>query len=1415
MSDANSVSNRSTLAHTTTSAHRDPRGSVGRDCKIWSLKGRRVKRQQLSQPASRLVVLHEISFSFQCFFGHALALVYGPGCLFKDFARDDGAVFGESDRQGSREPTFHQADAADGAFIAIVEVLQKIRFPWQWQVPSEGEQDALEGTVILAPIRLIAREMNVNAAPAQLPAQVAERKNLISSDQYVNCVGQAGEGLDGIKLVLELATTSHLGEMLCLVNKECSRATMYECIFESVTHFQAWSPRIQGESASAISEDAANAVADLAIDQRFLQRNESASIVILPTELGGIGGGLDTDDGNASGIIFQSCEQGLLEMLFNTETQGCLPDTSGPVDKDQRPASRVLDGLLKRRVGFFQPGMGHRERAKVGESRLGRLLQQGPGEAFFRHVLILLENLGLKQHGRLSRHRLPKFSSDWTDTTLRFDSTPIDEVVHLLSLSIPEALQKQRFFRLDGSHEVSQFPGRQLGVAGMISKMPAKLCCGQHHFSFRATAKDRVVLGAAADPVVSNIGIRDSNVVGVVADRNESLLNSRVAESIRPVVEGIDLDALAGRDQGCPLLRRWQCHQAELVVIRNRSMGTKPAPGHAVGKTIAGRLAECGMHGRVIQLVGPLAKAFIESAKRPHSMVLGIHRGGDGADFFGDLGVARQVVDQLRVGSAKDALTDRAEASLGGRPGLFGAFIAREQCFEVHALEFLAAIHYENLWKTTVAVHTFSENHHARAVARRIEGQHDCEQAARKGVGQEREPGATEVTCCARTPQFNVEFGVIDVANVKGTIAVPGRSEFEFPVRRLEFVSGPASLSLEYLFTRRPPIHFLAEGFVTGRWRAVRLAGPHQRPIHMQSSLLLERFVIILDELRHECLGLVGEPRSAVAALAVPWQQAEITAPISRFSLAILLHPIPDGSRGNIAQQWFVRLIRTDDLEPAVGLRHLIRSHPDPLPLWFGGHHPSICHVEGATQDLLTRLRFVVARGKADALWMNQRCRSEVGLNDSRRNEHVDVIPRRQSIGASEKVAQRDSWSGRDEGEHGFSSLLVDRRRLCPKVVFQELDVPLVGPVNLARRPKTIIEAQRAGFGFARRATPCTLTIGAIAIRVVLGQLDQIFFGLPFFPTSLGRTNDKEVRCVDDSQALSVCALVAELQWWRLVVVLQNVRVVLHLANGGQFHSVALELDGYPHLAAGISAAYVRSASMDSTCRLGRPNAVDQASGSGGHAAPFIARFQFLSAEHGRSTSSSGCAVALRRRTLLKRAHVTHTGIVDQRLQQAPVPESGTNFRHQSLWDVDRKSAATMAAIEHITAVALSGLAGLAVLPDARALPQGEGSRCYRPELLDGFQEPTPEISALITVHVCAYQATHTHHSASIILLGGLKEVIHPLTPHSWQNYVSVLHFRQRYASDSNERGDVRIADEGGCGWPDGKPMFPKRQIYG
>jgi len=50
-------------------------------------------------------------------------------------------------------------------------------------------------------------------------------------------------------------------------------------------------------------------------------------------------------------------------------------------------------------------------------------------------------------------------------------------------------------------------------------------------------------------------------------------------------------------------------------------MGTKPGASHAVCKTVTGTLTEGGMNGCVIQFVGPLTKAIVESAQCPHGVV--------------------------------------------------------------------------------------------------------------------------------------------------------------------------------------------------------------------------------------------------------------------------------------------------------------------------------------------------------------------------------------------------------------------------------------------------------------------------------------------------------------------------------------------------------------------------------------------------------------------------------------------------------------------------------------------------------------------------------------------------------------------------------------------------------------------------
>src|SRR5208283_3649217 len=160
----------------------------------------------------------------------------------------------------------------------------------------------------------------------------------------------------------------------------------------------------------------------------------------------------------------------------------------------------------------------------------------------------------------------------------------------------------------------------------------------------------------------------------------------------------------------------------------------------------------------------------------------------------------------------------------------------------------------------------------------------------------------------------------------------------------------------------------------------------------------------------------------------------------------------------------------------------------------------------------------------------------------------------------------------------------------------QKLNVPLEDPINLTRGADPIVEPQCGCLGFAGWATPTLLVIATVSIRVMLGQPEQILFSLAFFPASLGRANDKKVWCVNDSKLSSARALVLELQWWGLVVVLENIWVMFHLMNRGQFHAMAFELNGLAHLSAGIPAAYVRLAGLDSTRWIGGPNAINEES---------------------------------------------------------------------------------------------------------------------------------------------------------------------------------------------------------------------------
>src|SRR5437899_2017499 len=76
----------------------------------------------------------------------------------------------------------------------------------------------------------------------------------------------------------------------------------------------------------------------------------------------------------------------------------------------------------------------------------------------------------------------------------------------------------------------------------------------------------------------------------------------------------------------------------------------------------------------------------------PERLALRIDRLGHLADVTRDLGIAFEVVDELRVSRAEEPLDHRSEPRFCWWAGLLGAFVPRQQCFEEHAAEFSSPV---------------------------------------------------------------------------------------------------------------------------------------------------------------------------------------------------------------------------------------------------------------------------------------------------------------------------------------------------------------------------------------------------------------------------------------------------------------------------------------------------------------------------------------------------------------------------------------------------------------------------------------------------------------------------------------------------------------------------------------------------
>src|SRR5580658_3032789 len=103
----------------------------------------------------------------------------------------------------------------------------------------------------------------------------------------------------------------------------------------------------------------------------------------------------------------------------------------------------------------------------------------------------------------------------------------------------------------------------------------------------------------------------------------------------------------------------------------------------------------------------------MEVHKGPRGVVPGIDTLRHLAGTSGGLRVSGEIVEELLVCGSKQALACGAEAGFCRRSGLLRNLAARQERFEINAVELFAAIENQNLRHAAMPAYAFTQDHHA------------------------------------------------------------------------------------------------------------------------------------------------------------------------------------------------------------------------------------------------------------------------------------------------------------------------------------------------------------------------------------------------------------------------------------------------------------------------------------------------------------------------------------------------------------------------------------------------------------------------------------------------------------------------------------------------------------------------------
>ena len=148
-------------------------------------------------------------------------------------------------------------------------------------------------------------------------------------------------------------------------------------------------------------------------------------------------------------------------------------------------------------------------------------------------------------------------------------------------------------------------------------------------------------------------------------------------------------------------------------------------------------------------------------------------------------------------------------------------------------------------------------------------------------------PGAAQRAAGARADQLDVEFGVIEMDDLKGAVAVPGGGQIERGIEWLVDVRRTGALAFAGLVIARTGVDGTGKGFVARGEHAALGTRVQQGRIDGAFVLLRGGFILLHDMLHHQRARRLRQFGLAIATLPGARQEADIAVAVEPLRLAI------------------------------------------------------------------------------------------------------------------------------------------------------------------------------------------------------------------------------------------------------------------------------------------------------------------------------------------------------------------------------------------------------------------------------------------------------------------------------------------------------------------------------------------------